>query len=71
MILLFIITVSHMRRISIVQSITDIHKAGKPAIALHCAMHSYHWNIPAKEGEKKAWNDMLGVSSKDMVPRLR
>ena len=39
-----------------VKSITDIHKAGKPAIALQAvSMHSYHWSIPAKEGEKKAW----------------
>ena len=45
------------------------HKAGKPAIALHCAMHSYHWSIPAKEGEKKAWPEMLGASSKGHGPK--
>ena len=60
---------AHEKDVAFVQSITDIHKAGKPAIALHCAMHSYHWNIPAKEGEKKAWNDMLGVSSKGHGPK--
>ena len=60
---------AHEKDAAFVQSITDIHKAGKPAIALHCAMHSYHWNIPAKEGEKKAWNDMLGVSSKGHGPK--
>ena len=59
-----------MRRMrAFVKSITDIHKAGKPAIALHCAMHSYHWSIPAKEGEKKAWPEMLGASSKGHGPK--
>ena len=52
-----------------VKSLTDVHKAGKPAIALHCAMHSYHWKISAKEGEKKAWPDMLGASSKGHGPK--
>ena len=39
---------AHDKDASFVKSITDIHKAGKPAIALHCAMHSYHWSIAAK-----------------------
>ena len=33
---------AHEKDASFVKSITDIHKAGKPALALHCAMHSYH-----------------------------
>ena len=44
---------AHEKDPDFVKSITDIHKAGKPAIALHCAMHSYHWNIPVKDGEEK------------------
>ena len=60
---------AHEKDAAFIKSITDTHKAGKPAIALHCAMHSYHWNIPAKEGEKKAWNDMLGASSTGHGPK--
>ena len=60
---------AHEKDGAFVKSITDIHKAGKPAIALHCAMHSYHWSIPAEEGGKKAWPDMLGASSKGHGPK--
>ena len=60
---------AHEKDAKFVKSITDIHKAGKPAIALHCAMHSYHWSIPAEEGEKKAWPEMLGASSKGHGPK--
>jgi type 1 glutamine amidotransferase len=55
--------------VAFIKSITDIHKAGKPALALHCAMHSYHWNVPAKDGQKKAWPEMLGASSKGHGPK--
>ncbi len=60
---------AHEKDASFVKSITDIHKAGKPALALHCAMHSYHWSIPAEEGKKKAWPEMLGASSKGHGPK--
>ena len=60
---------AHEEDAKFVKSITDIHKAGKPAIALHCAMHSYHWKIEAKEGKKKAWPAMLGASSKGHGPK--
>ena len=60
---------AHEKDGAFVKSITDVHKAGKPAIALHCAMHSYHWSIPAKEGEKKDWPNMLGASSKGHGPK--
>ena len=61
---------AHEKDGSFVKSITNVHKAGKPAIALHCAMHSYHWSIPAKEGEKKDWPNMLGASSKGHGPKV-
>ena len=56
--------------VQFIESITAVHEAGKPALALHCAMHSYHWNVPAKEGEIKAWPKMLGASSKGHGPRI-
>ncbi|MAS79606.1 MAG: hypothetical protein CMI25_04270 [Opitutae bacterium] len=60
---------AHEKDAEFVKSITDIHKAGKPALALHCSMHSYHWSIPAEKGEKKAWPEMLGASSKGHGPK--
>ncbi|NNE91106.1 MAG: ThuA domain-containing protein [Verrucomicrobiales bacterium] len=43
-----------------VDSLAEVHKNGKPAVAIHCSMHSYHWKI---EGETKQWAAMLGVTS--------
>jgi type 1 glutamine amidotransferase len=60
---------AHEKDAQFIQSITDIHKAGKPAIALHCAMHSYHWSVKAEDGKKKAWPEMLGASSKGHGPK--
>lgn len=52
---------------SYVDSITKVHHDGKPAIAIHCSMHSYHWKI---DGEK-TWNDMLGVTSPNHGPKSK
>jgi len=54
-----------------INSIVDVHKAGKPMAAIHCTMHSYHWLIG--EGkystEDKEWNKLLGVVSTKHEPR--
>ena len=60
---------AHEKDVAFIESVTAVHEAGKPALALHCAMHSYHWNVPAKEGEIKAWPKMLGASSKGHGPK--
>lgn len=52
-----------------IESVVATHEAGKPMVAIHCSMHSYHWNIPAEEGEVRAWNRLLGVYSKDHGPK--
>lgn len=52
-----------------IDSVAAVHEAGLPAVALHCAMHSYHWNVEAKEGEEKTWPKFLGVSSKGHGPK--
>ena len=55
-----------------VKSVADVHaKRGLPALFLHCAMHSYHWKIPAEEGQEKAWPTLLGVSSKGHGPKAQ
>lgn len=50
-----------------VAAILDAHKAGKPAVNLHCAMHSYRWGNfrePVKAGADNAgWYEMLGIQS--------
>ena len=51
---------AHEKDASFVESLVKIHEAGKPAVAIHCTMHSYHWKIP---GEKKLWAEMIGVTS--------
>lgn len=52
-----------------IDSVAEAHKDGTPAIALHCAMHSYHWNIKAEDGKEKTWPTLLGVSSKGHGPK--
>lgn len=52
-----------------IDSVAEAHKDGTPAIALHCAMHSYHWKVQAKNGEEKTWPTLLGVSSRGHGPK--
>ena len=40
-----------------VQSITKVHKAGVPAVVIHCAMHTY------RAAQFDDWRDFLGVTS--------
>lgn len=54
-----------------IDSLAAIHKAGKPAIALHCAMHSYHWNVKAEDGKENTWPQLLGVYSKGHGPKRK
>lgn len=46
-----------------VDALCKTHHAGKPAVAIHCTMHSYHFTIAGKEGEKE-WNRLLGAYSR-------
>ena len=52
-----------------IDSVAAIHEKGLPAIALHCAMHSYHWNVKAEPGKEKTWPQFLGVSSRGHGPK--
>jgi uncharacterized protein len=51
--------------------VAAVHRAGKPAIALHCTMHSFHWNVKAKDGDQsdKTWVKFLGVRSRNHGPK--
>jgi uncharacterized protein len=41
-----------------IRSITEAHKAGKPAMVIHCAMHTY------RSAKIDDWREFLGVTSK-------
>lgn len=49
------------------------HRAGMPAVNLHCAMHSYRWGDyrqPVESGADNAgWYEMLGVQSSAHGPK--
>jgi type 1 glutamine amidotransferase len=56
-----------------VGAILAAHKAGKPAVNLHCAMHSYRWGNfrePVKAGADNAgWYEMIGLQSTGHGPQ--
>jgi len=56
-----------------VANILNAHKAGVPALNLHCAMHSYRWGNfrePVKAGADNAgWYEMLGLQSTGHGPQ--
>ena len=49
-----------------IDGITGTHKAGLPAVALHCTYHSYHW----KAGTD-SWERFIGVTSPNHGPQAR
>jgi type 1 glutamine amidotransferase len=53
--------------------ILEAHKAGKPAVNLHCAMHSYRWGNfrePVQAGaDNAAWYEFLGLQSTSHGPK--
>lgn len=60
---------AHEKDAAFIDSVAAVHAAGLPAVALHCAMHSYHWKIEAQDGKEKTWPSLLGVSSKGHGPK--
>jgi type 1 glutamine amidotransferase len=56
-----------------VSNILNAHKAGVPAVNLHCAMHSYRWGNfreAVKPGADNAgWYEMLGLQSTGHGPQ--
>jgi type 1 glutamine amidotransferase len=62
---------AHETDVSFIEAIAAVHQDGLPAVALHCAMHSYHWKIKAEDGKEKTWPSLLGVSSKGHGPKAQ
>jgi type 1 glutamine amidotransferase len=56
-----------------VKRILDAHRNGKPAVNLHCAMHSYRWDNfrePVSKGADNAgWFEYLGLQSSGHGPK--
>ncbi|MFT5526939.1 MAG: type 1 glutamine amidotransferase, partial [Pirellulaceae bacterium] len=57
-----------------VKRILDAHKGGKPAVNLHCAMHSYRWGdfrqAVKLDAENAGWFEMIGLQSTGHGPQL-
>ena len=57
-----------------VENILAAHKAGVPAVNLHCAMHSYRWGNygqPVKPGADNAgWFEFIGLQSTGHGPQV-
>jgi type 1 glutamine amidotransferase len=57
-----------------VEDILKAHRDGKPAVNLHCGMHSYrwgNWKEPITEGADNAhWYEMIGLQSNGHGPKL-
>lgn len=41
-----------------IESLTETHAAGLPAVIIHCSLHSYHWKV-----DTDAWERFIGVTS--------
>lgn len=54
-----------------IESVAKVHYDGKPAIALHCTFHTYHWKIKADANGKKAWTQFVGVTSPNHGPQSK
>jgi type 1 glutamine amidotransferase len=56
-----------------VGNILAAHKAGKPAVNLHCAMHSYRWGnfreAIQRGADNAGWFEMLGLQSTGHGPQ--
>ena len=46
-----------------IEGITGTHKAGLPAVALHCTLHSHHWRV-----DSDSWVRFIGVTSPNHGP---
>ncbi|WP_419190075.1 ThuA domain-containing protein [Stieleria marina] len=57
-----------------VDRILAAHRAGTPAVNLHCAMHSYRWgNFKAPvepDADNGGWYEMIGVQSTSHGPKV-
>ena len=61
---LYNICFAHEEDVEYIENITNTHKAGLPAVALHCTYHSHHWKATTDE-----WERFIGVTSPNHGPR--
>jgi type 1 glutamine amidotransferase len=57
-----------------VKRILEAHRAGKPAVNIHCAMHCYRWgdfrNPVAAGADNAGWFEMIGLQSTGHGPQF-
>ena len=57
---------AHQSDIDYINSVVKVHsEGGKPAIMIHCSMHSFHWKVK----ENKEWVKLVGVQSPGHGPK--
>lgn len=61
---LYNICFAHEADVDYIDSITNTHKAGLPAVALHCTFHSHSWRA-----DTDSWDRFIGVTSPNHGPR--
>lgn len=60
---LYNICFARVTDVEYIDGITGTHKAGLPAVALHCTFHSHHWRA-----ETDSWERFIGVTSPNHGP---
>lgn len=61
---LYNICFAHEEDVDYIEGITNTHKAGLPAVALHCTYHSHHW-----KAKTDTWEEFIGVTSPNHGPK--
>ena len=61
---LYNICFAHEEDVDYIEGITDTHKAGLPAVVLHCTYHSHHW-----KAKTDTWEEFIGVTSPNHGPK--
>lgn len=54
---------SNVKDMTVVNRILKPHQEGLPAVALHCAMHSFRTEGWATKGKPSAWQELLGLQT--------
>lgn len=52
--------------VAYIEGITNTHKAGLPAVAIHCTYHSHHW-----KADTDTWEEFIGVTSPNHGPKAQ
>ncbi len=63
---------AHNTDTALIHNITKVHiEDATPAVMIHCALHSFHWNLGSdkKKYEGEEWVKVLGITSANHGPK--